>query len=711
MEEVLNVERGIGEWKLVGDTKKSECEKCKQFKCSIESCGRLSAGLRCLLRMQYREMLNDGDRNVKFKKGLHIGIEQIKKNNPHQPISVIDIGAGSGLLSVMAAQMDATKVTAFEQIPDLCHVAHCVAVRNGVGNRIEFISNRSTDCDSMDRAQILVTETLDSAGLGEGILPSIRHAKQNLLCSDPSIIPARLRLKCQLIESPILFAISTRNECSCGHSVSFEMHVDQLRNETGFRVLSKVFNVFEIDFENASLVEFDENRAQVDIVSNGRVDAAVVWFEIDLDRSGNVVLSTAPEWINDSNSVWRAHWKQNVHLFSDSSIVEAGTTLCVNAKRDDHSLDLSFSIQHKRNIKLCLRHTAFEVFGHLRMIEMFATNISSSNQLLLAEIDSVLKRNHSKALIIDVSDGSLLPSLIEKHAKQRKLTCRVLSIESAGIQSVSWTKEMLKSTPKTELHFEYDQIYSSTSEHWSMYEKNLLLNGSSNKICTHADAELQEIFITGDAYFSWLQNAEVWLSILRLWYSFNQISKKLPLDWIPKFIPERVTLHACVIHCPKLYDSRRFPRNPADINHSFLIQSNKKLDGEWIPSTDLFAYEIDTTSLQKYTRALHSFDLTTTPFSFQSQTKLPFNPKIDAHALVVFYNQSLESIENLVSLRASVFLFDKALETRSKQESKEDEWISVRVEFKAVDLEKENEEHTGDSCVVPQMLIEIERID
>lgn len=59
---------------------------------------------------QYVDMLNDHERNEFYRKS----IQELLKNLPNA--SVLDIGTGSGLLAMMAAQSGAKSVVACEMI-------------------------------------------------------------------------------------------------------------------------------------------------------------------------------------------------------------------------------------------------------------------------------------------------------------------------------------------------------------------------------------------------------------------------------------------------------------------------------------------------------------------------------------------------------------------------------------------------------------------
>ena len=113
---------------------------------------------------------------------------------------VLDIGAGTGVLSFMACQAGASRVYAVEGGP-VIEVARQLAQQNGFDDRVVFINDWSTNVDLPDLADVLVSETIGNAGLDEGILAWTADARARLLRSGAQILPRRLRLWTAGVES------------------------------------------------------------------------------------------------------------------------------------------------------------------------------------------------------------------------------------------------------------------------------------------------------------------------------------------------------------------------------------------------------------------------------------------------------------------------------------------------------------------------------
>lgn len=102
---------------------------------------------------------------------------------------VVDLGAGTGLLSFFAAQAGARRVYAIEmgRIADL---AARLIEANDLRDRITLIRANSRKVRLPERCDLLVTETLSVCGFdNEGVIDYIADARRRMLKSEARIIP------------------------------------------------------------------------------------------------------------------------------------------------------------------------------------------------------------------------------------------------------------------------------------------------------------------------------------------------------------------------------------------------------------------------------------------------------------------------------------------------------------------------------------------
>lgn len=272
-------------------------------------------------------MLNDSERNECFDRALRQAIGESR-------CSVLDVGSGTGLLAMMAARAGAESVITCEAVRPIAAQARRIIAANHLDDRVEVIAKMSTDLvvgrDMDERADLLVTETVDCGLLGEGIIPIVRHAREHLLRPRPVIIPARARIIFRLLTSS---SIQRNNYVSTAAGFDVSLFND-FSTKTYFPVrlnahhhdfLSAPIEAFDFDFESGPLSPRTRRMAAL-VQQSGVVHGIAFWFELDLH--GGLQITNAP-----SNPI--SHWMQAVQCFERPTLVERGQNLTVECSHDD----------------------------------------------------------------------------------------------------------------------------------------------------------------------------------------------------------------------------------------------------------------------------------------------------------------------------------------------------------------------------------------
>ncbi|HUO21068.1 MAG TPA: tetratricopeptide repeat protein [Caulobacteraceae bacterium] len=204
---------------------------------------------------------------------------------------VLDIGAGSGLLAMMAARAGAAEVTTCEVLEPIARVAAGIIEVNGYSNRITLHAKHSERLeigkDMAERADLLVTETFASGVLSEAILPTIEHARRHLLTDGAAVIPRQAAARGYLlggaaVEAQLFASRSTGFDLS-GFDVlapgKVGLHLDRLQHD----VLSDDFELFRFDLMQTSFPA-DRRTLSVTATRRGRCIGVAQWLWLELDE-------------------------------------------------------------------------------------------------------------------------------------------------------------------------------------------------------------------------------------------------------------------------------------------------------------------------------------------------------------------------------------------------------------------------------------------
>jgi type I protein arginine methyltransferase len=148
---------------------------------------------------------------------------------------VVDIGAGTGIFSLLACQLGAKHVHAIE--PDASiETARTIAAANGFGERITFHRAISTDVEIPEPADVIVSDLRGVVPLLQHHIASIADARTRLLARDGTLIPRRDTLRVSLIEAPEIYRTYsdpwTYNDYGLDMSAGHDLVVNSWRKVT-----------------------------------------------------------------------------------------------------------------------------------------------------------------------------------------------------------------------------------------------------------------------------------------------------------------------------------------------------------------------------------------------------------------------------------------------------------------------------------------------
>ncbi|XP_077371640.1 protein arginine N-methyltransferase 7 [Festucalex cinctus] len=383
-----------------------------------------------IARSSYADMLYDHDRNEKYYQGIRAAVAHVQAKG--EKVIVLDIGTGTGLLSMMAATVGADFCYAVEVFKPMADAAKCIVEKNGFADKIKIINKHSTDVtvgpgeDMEMKANVLITELFDTELIGEGALPSYEHAHHNLVQEGCVAVPHRATVYAQLVESQLLWSwvklqpIEVQgaqlllppavSNCSGTHSVC-DIQLSQISPHT-FTPLGPVCTMFSVDFSKPVSSASQSYSSQFVAQTSGQAQVVLSWWDLDMDPSGTIVCSMAPSWTypHPKMAPWRDHWMQSVYFLPAERKVAEGEDLSLTVCHDDYSLWCSIQSRSRQNSQddMILSRPSCTCQAHLVWTRprFGQLNDKVRTKSYVSALRNVLKED---SVCLGVSDGSLLP--------------------------------------------------------------------------------------------------------------------------------------------------------------------------------------------------------------------------------------------------------------------------------------------------------------
>ena len=278
----------------------------------------------------YLPTVNDTRRNKVYQAAIEKAVTEGD--------TVLDIGAGSGLMAMTAARAGAQRVVGCELLGSMAEMARRIIARNGLDDVVTILPMQSNELVVGDvltePANVVIAENLDVTLIGEGVISSLRHATRHLTRSGAKVIPAAARVWGTLVEWPGERAINPVRQVSGFDFREFDlfrnpnMHVPFDAEREEHRALTEAFEIASFDFYQ--LPDFSEaDHVEVltlPAVETGTGHAVTVWFELDLDAE--ITYSTRHE--TNLN-----HWHRTAQFLDRDLPARAGEDFRLTIRRTD----------------------------------------------------------------------------------------------------------------------------------------------------------------------------------------------------------------------------------------------------------------------------------------------------------------------------------------------------------------------------------------
>ena len=242
----------------------------------------------------HRHLLMDGVRTGAF-------VEAVRR--VVRPLDfVVDLGTGTGVLAVAAAQAGAGTVIGIERTA-IASQARALAAANNA--RVEVVHGASDDVRLLRVVDVLISECLGLAGLGGAMIGAVKRARDRWLKPGGLVIPTRVRVLAAPVEDPEADALVHCWDEARVAGVRLDVlgaHVGHnlyIASFTDRHLLAPPVEVCGTDLQAGPLEDAVTGTAMATTTRPGTLHGWALWFEADL--ADDLVLRTGPL---DAPTVW-----------------------------------------------------------------------------------------------------------------------------------------------------------------------------------------------------------------------------------------------------------------------------------------------------------------------------------------------------------------------------------------------------------------------
>ena len=269
---------------------------CMQFR--VEEAEYLHLHRRVASFPQYHfGLLRDEERARAYDAAIRRQVERAIAG-PDGCAKVLDIGAGSGLLSMMAARAGATKVIACEWHSELANCCRRNVALNKMSGRVTV-----ANCDSaklqrgkvgvpVDGCNVVVVDMFDAGLTGEHVLFMLEKARVNLTTTDCAVVPAAATLYCMGVEA--YTSEVSGFDMSSFNKYRWDKTYDSVRmKNVPHRILTRPKKAFELFLDGSKgKGRGRESVLRMETIASGYLNAIVFWFDLHMDEKETI--TTAP---------------------------------------------------------------------------------------------------------------------------------------------------------------------------------------------------------------------------------------------------------------------------------------------------------------------------------------------------------------------------------------------------------------------------------
>jgi len=256
--------------------------------------------------MWHNLMLSDKVRTGAYAKAI---MDNIKEGDV-----VVDVGAGTGIFSLLAAKLGA-RVYAIEPT-EIIEVAKQNAKRNGVEDKITFIKCLAEEAEIPEEVDCIVSEWMGVMVLQENMLPAVTSIRDRYLKPHGKILPEKISIYLGLVSSERIHNETIGRWEKPFFGLDYSYFRDYNTKDTHLitaepsEMGSSPVKIMEINVRTINPKKLYEMTSKLIANDNMVCQGILGWFKADFP--GGITLDTSPY-------VPSTHWQQLYFPFENTA--------------------------------------------------------------------------------------------------------------------------------------------------------------------------------------------------------------------------------------------------------------------------------------------------------------------------------------------------------------------------------------------------------
>jgi len=293
----------------------------------------------------HEEMLKDEVRTLSYRKAI------IDNKHLFKDKIVLDVGCGTGILSMFAVKAGAKHVYAVD-CSDIVHQANQIIMDNGMQDKITVIQKKVEELDLPCKVDIILSEWMGYFLLYESMLNTVIWARDHFLAPEGILLPDRASLFIAGIEDEeykqdkIDYWDNVYGfNMSCIKKIAIrEPLVDTVE---GKALVTSANRFYTVNLETVKVEDLIfKNPFSIKVSRTDNIHAFIAWFEVEFSKCHKpIIISTSPQ----SNYT---HWKQTVFYIEDVLSATEGEQIsgylaCRPNEKNPRDLDIEIKYEYE----------------------------------------------------------------------------------------------------------------------------------------------------------------------------------------------------------------------------------------------------------------------------------------------------------------------------------------------------------------------------